>query len=110
MKSFFYTLLFLFALVNIQPLNGQAIKGKITDTNGQPIPFSTVYIKELTKGLTANRDGDFDLKIPEGEYSVIISALGYKPENKQIKISNATLEINFTLTKHTYQIKEVRIY
>ncbi|MBE9512344.1 MAG: carboxypeptidase-like regulatory domain-containing protein, partial [Bacteroidetes bacterium] len=110
MKSFFYTLLFLFVLVNIQPLYGQAIKGKITDSNGQPIPFATVYIKELTKGLTANKDGDFDLKIPEGQYSVIISALGYKPENRQIKISNATIETNFILTKHTYKIKEIRIY
>ena len=109
-KSFIYSVLFLFILTSTQPLHGQAIKGKITDSNGQPIPFSTVYIKELTKGLTANEDGDFDLKIPEGEYSVVISALGYKPENRQIKISNTTLEINFILTKQTYQIKEIRIY
>jgi len=60
--------------------------------------------------LTANKDGDFYLKIPEGQYSVIISALGYKPKNKQITISNTTLEINFILTKQTYQIKEIRIY
>ena len=110
MKKYIYSLLFLFVLVSIQPLQGQAIKGNITDTNGQPIPFSTVYIKELTKGLTANEDGDFDLKIPEGEYSVIISALGYKPETRQIKVSDAAIENNFALTKHTYQIKEVRIY
>jgi len=109
-KKNIYSLIFLFVLVSIQPLNGQAIKGKITDSNGQPIPFSTVYIKELTKGLTANKDGDFDLKIPEGEYSVIISALGYKPETRQIKVSDAAIENNFVLTKHTYQIKEVRIY
>jgi hypothetical protein len=109
-KSFISSLLFLFVLVNIQPLYGQAIKGKITDNDGQPIPFATVYIKELTKGSTANKDGDFDLKIPEGEYSVVISALGYKPEIRQIKVSNATIDINFILTKHTYEIKEIRIY
>ena len=110
MKRFNYHLFFLFALLSIQPLNGQAIKGKITDTNGQPIPFSTVYIKELTKGLTANKDGDFDLKIPEGEYSVVISALGYKPETRQIKVTNASIETNFILKKHIYIIREIRIY
>ena len=93
MKRFNYHLFFLFALLSIQPLNGQAIKGKITDTNGQPIPFSTVYIKELTKGLTANKDGDFDLKIPKGEYSVVISALGYKPETRQIKVEANETEV-----------------
>ncbi len=110
MKRFSYHLLFLFILIGIQPLYGQAIKGKITDTNGQPIPFSTVYIKELTKGLTANKDGDFDLKITEGEYSVVISALGYKPETRHIKVSDTAIEINIFLTKHTYKIKEIRIY
>ncbi len=110
MKSFIYSLLFLFVLVNIQPLHGQAIKGKITDNDGQPIPFATVYIKELTKGSTANPDGNFDLKIPEGQYSIMISALGYKPENRRIEVNNETIELNFILTEHTYKIKEIRIY
>lgn len=110
MKSFFYTLLFLFVLVSIQPLNGQAIKGKITDNSGQPIPFATVYIKELTKGSTANPDGNFDLKIPEGQYSIIISALGYKPETRHIEVNNKPTELNIILTKHTYTINEIRIY
>ncbi|MCK4701329.1 MAG: carboxypeptidase-like regulatory domain-containing protein, partial [Bacteroidales bacterium] len=110
MKSFIYSLLFLFSLVSIQPLYGQAIKGKITDNDGQPIPFATVYIKELTKGSTANPDGNFDLKIPEGQYSIMISALGYKPETRHIEVNNETIELNFNLTEHTYKIKEIRIY
>ncbi len=60
--------------------------------------------------MTTNKDGDFDLKIPEGEYSVVISALGFKPETRQIKVSDAVIEIDFILTEHTYQIREIRIY
>lgn len=110
MKRFSCYLLFLFVFASIQSSHGQAIKGKITDNSGQPIPFATVYIKELTKGSTANPDGNFDLKIPEGQYSIIISALGYKPETRRIEVNNKPIELNIILTKHTYTIKEIRIY
>lgn len=110
MKRFSYHLFFLFSLISIQPLHGQGIKGKITNNNGQPIPFATVYIKELIKGSTANPDGNFDLKIPEGQYSITISALGYKPETRHVEVNNETIELNFILTEHTYKIKEIRIY
>lgn len=48
---------FLFTILSNQPLHGQGIKGQITDTNSKPIPFATIYFKELAKGLTANKEG-----------------------------------------------------
>ena len=69
-------------------LSGQVvmIEGKITE-NDMPIPFANLFLEETTLGTAADEDGYFILeKIPEGTYTLKVSALGYRPYRRKISL------------------------
>lgn len=76
------------------------IKGTvIDDALDQPLPYVNVIIKKadgevLTGGIT-NDDGSFEIKkIPEGSYTVTIQFIGFKPEDRPIKIERKNYKID----------------
>ena len=55
------------------------IKGKITDTKGEPLSFVSVYLENTVTGSTSNDNGDYVLNIKKpGTYSIYFQFLGYK--------------------------------
>lgn len=66
-----------------------SLTGTVTDANG-PIALANVYLKELKKGTATDVSGLFELKnIPPGEYTIIVSALGYKTIRQPIGLTTA---------------------
>lgn len=102
-------IIFLFFLLPLQAGFSQILKGKITSQSGGPVPYSTVYISELRQGTASNQNGDYEIRLPAGEYTITYQSLGYQPVNAVIKISEGTIEKNITLTLQYYSIPEVRI-
>ncbi|MEM7108582.1 MAG: carboxypeptidase-like regulatory domain-containing protein, partial [Bacteroidota bacterium] len=66
--------------------NGQAIKGKITESGtGEPVQFANVYFASTMIGTTSNPDGTFILnRFPEGKYDLTVSFVGYNTYSKSI--------------------------
>lgn len=83
------------------------LTGIITDANsGTPIIGATVYIKELGKGDITGANGNFYLKIPKGEYSLVVNSLDKKEEKfKLILLSSG--KINITLKPKLIALEEV---
>jgi hypothetical protein len=105
-----YPLLFTLFLLLTANLFAQdvTLTGKITDGAGNAVPFATVYIRNTTKGTSANSDGSYTLNLKAGQYDVQYRAMGYKQESRKIDLKeNQT--INITLKPEDYQIKEVTI-
>lgn len=101
------TLLPLFILSHFA--SGQTLNGKITDISGQPVPYATVYIQELKYGTTSNTNGDYELKLPAGNYTVNYQSLGFEPVFESITIADAVVTRNIVLPEQIYNIPEVRI-
>jgi hypothetical protein len=84
------------------------ISGKITDESGKPVSFATVYVKNTTKGTSANSDGSYSLNLKPGRYDVQYKAVGYKQQSRQVDLStNKT--VNVTLSAELFELKEVAI-
>jgi len=90
-------------------LYSQSIKGKITTESGNPIPYATVYIKELRQGTTAGTKGEYEIRIPEGRYLVTYQSLGYAPVIQEVSVSRQGSVKDVILPLQYYQIPEVRI-
>src|SRR5665213_1119397 len=84
------------------------ISGKITDENNKAIPFASVYIKNTTKGTSANSEGEYILQLSAGTYEVQYKAVGYKQESHKIELSG-NQQIDITLKTETYQLRDVVI-
>jgi hypothetical protein len=107
MSSAIFILILLIAVT--LPANSQVLKGRITSQAGDPVPYSTVYIRELRQGTTSNARGEYEIRIPSGSYTVIYQSLGYEPVSANIILSNKTVTRNVILPLQYYQIPEVRI-
>lgn len=84
------------------------ISGKITDENNRAIPFASVYIKNTTKGASANSEGEYNLQLRSGTYDVQYKAVGYKQESRRLELT-ANQTVNVSLKTELYQLNDVTI-
>ncbi len=99
----------LFLLFTSPFLEAQILKGKITDKSGEAVQYATVYIQELKQGTTSNTKGDYEIKLPAGNYMVIYQSLGYEPVVVNLNITDSTIIRDVVLPEQYYEIPEVRI-
>ncbi len=85
------------------------IKGKILDRmTGKPLPGASVVIEKLKTGAISDKEGNYVLEAPVGEYTVRLSFIGYDDNNKKIKlVGNGTL--NLELDEKSIRLNEVII-
>ena len=85
------------------------LKGSITDKEGNPIPYATVYIKKLSLGTTTNEQGKFEVNIEPGTYEINFRCLGYMPKSDTIKVTKEVENIKIVMEVQLLQIQEVTV-
>lgn len=90
-----FLLLLCTAIASAQPTR---IKGRVTDAaTGEPIPFTGIYFKNSTIGVSSDLDGYYTIETRDAKTNIICaSILGYESEEKSVKLG-AYQEINFSL-------------
>ncbi|RKR80054.1 carboxypeptidase-like protein [Mucilaginibacter gracilis] len=84
------------------------LSGTITDEAGKGVPFATIYVKNTTKGTSANSDGNYQIQLSAGEYEVFFRAVGFRQDSRKIDLK-ASKVINIRLAAELYQLKDVLI-
>ncbi|MCF8226270.1 MAG: DUF5686 and carboxypeptidase regulatory-like domain-containing protein [Bacteroidales bacterium] len=90
-------------------LHGQGIKGTVVDTDGNAIPYASIFIKELKRGTTTNSLGLFSLPLPSGDYTIFFRSLGYTEVFRQITLGEEFISMDIEMPPQTYMIPEVRV-
>ncbi len=73
---FFFFFLIFSSLVFSQ--NG-IVRGTIIDSDFQdPVPFANIIVKETGTGTTSDFDGNYEIYLEDGSYTLQFSYLGYK--------------------------------
>ena len=90
--------------------NTAELSGKITDKATQkPLIGADIYLKELKKGSNADAQGNYYLKgIPEGNYTVIGSYLGYQTFSKKIYLKGQE-RLDISLKEQAEEISGVTV-
>ena len=83
------------------------LQGTVKDMNGKEIPFASISVKKTTKGTTANSKGQYSLQLSKGEYIIVCQNIGFKTNEKKIKIEDNATTLNFVLEEQEYELKEV---
>src|SRR5690606_24182866 len=84
-----------------------SLTGKIT-SNNEPV-IATIYIPQLEKGTVADFEGKYTLtNIPDGNYNLVFSSLGYATISKKFSFSKKQITIeNIQLEESAVEMEEV---
>ena len=88
-------------------MNAQ-IKGNVTDKEGAPLSFVSVYLNKTFKGTTTNDNGDYILNIKKpGKYAVVFQIIGFTTLKKEVNITSfpASIISLFALEEHTRNLR-----
>ena len=83
------------------------ISGRVTDTNGEPLPGATISIKGEKTGAVTTADGTYTLQLPGiGSYIITASYIGYQTEEKRITTEKEK-KVNFRLSEDQFDLGTV---
>ena len=88
--------LFLLSLVTILSF-AQSFKGTVTDTDGKPVPYAALYLREMKSGLTTDEHGRFQTKLSAGQYTCEVSSLGFISQTFTFQMLNRDYEKDIVL-------------
>jgi len=80
-------------------------------SDGEHVPFATIYIEGTTLGTTTDNTGHYMLiDLPQGSHTIVATSMGYSTVKKEIVIKeDELLEVNFVLDAETMALDEVVI-
>ncbi len=78
-------------------------------SEGEHIPFATVYVEGTTIGTSTDQTGHYMLiDLPEGHHVLVAKAVGYKPSRREVEVvHHKTREVNFELKRELMSLEEV---
>ena len=86
------------------------IHGHIIDKNtGEHLPYMVIVLKGTTIGVTTESTGHYMIRnVPEGRFTVEVSAVGYKTQSYEVDIKKGrSYEVNFVLEEDLVHIDGV---
>ena len=102
-------LLFLLSLLS-QISVAQGVRGKVYDADHQPLPYTTIFIKQLGTGTSTNEDGSYEVQMAAGDYDLAFQYLGYETVVKQVTIGSNMQQLDVVMPLQTIQLKEVQVH
>lgn len=91
-------------MVQLALAQEKTVKGTVSDESGLPLPAASVVVKETNAGLSTDFDGNYSIKVNQGQ-TLVFSYVGY--ENKEVVVT-ALSTINVSLAPDN-QLEEVII-
>lgn len=106
-NSILYVLIMFLSVVKV---NGQTVKGKITDHNLKPLSGATIHLLNTTTSTLSNDQGTFAIKnVAAGKYTISISAIGYATVGQIIEVTEKENQFDFQLQNSLIQLESVTV-
>lgn len=103
-----FYLFFLQSIALLLPLIVQAqelsISGKVTDSQGAPLPGVSIVVKGSQQGTSSQPDGTYTLEGVPSDATLVFTFLGFQPKEMPVKGQQT---INVTLTADASELEQV---
>ncbi|MFS0490698.1 SusC/RagA family TonB-linked outer membrane protein [Leadbetterella byssophila] len=94
--------------VNLSAINAvvnRNLEGKVTDTNGDPIPGVNIRVEGTTLGVISDVNGDFKLSVPDGRVTLVFTSVGYLEQ--KVVVNPGQTVVNVSLEDDSKLMSEV---
>lgn len=93
------------------------VRGYVYNENNEPVPFASIQVfnadrsadAEMEYGVSSLADGKYELKLDNGYYSIIFSAIGYETQKTELIVQNKDVVQNIYLKEKSIELEEVTI-
>ncbi|MBD1261204.1 TonB-dependent receptor [Maribacter polysiphoniae] len=102
----FIILFFLFSFILFSQQK-YTLSGTVSEASSNETMIGvTIAIPELATGVTTNEYGFYSITLPEGEYNIQISYLGFQAQTQTISLTENS-KLNFLMVEEAQQLEEV---
>lgn len=119
MKSYLSLVSFLVCFTGITSVYAQhrgdrqgrvIISGRVVSSDNGTIDLATIHLLGTPFGARTDGDGHYTISAPEGEYTISVSALGYKDAHRKIKVGGNGLQgLDFKLSPDVIELNAVTV-
>lgn len=104
------TILFVFSTLCVSGQELYSLSGLISGIDGAPLPYTSVFIKQMGTGTISDQDGRYEVKLLPGEYEVNFQFLGYETVSRSIKIVDRPIRVDVVMKEQTIVLQNINIY
>ena len=98
-----------FLLLSSASFFGQ-IKGTVTQSDGQPLPFVNVILENTYVATSTNAEGVYELPVTTtGKHTIVFQYLGYKSKKVLLTINSLPHILNVIMQEEQFDLSEVVI-
>ena len=84
------------------------IEGQVKDSDGKPMPYTTIFVEGTTRGTTTDVDGRYRLSVTEGYITLVAQMLGYEEQRSTMGVTAGERRVvDFELNPSTTDIDQV---
>ncbi|PRY49524.1 carboxypeptidase-like protein [Arcticibacter pallidicorallinus] len=87
----------------------QGIRGKIFGSDGKPLPYASVFITDSQSGTSANANGEYQVRLPNGTHKIRIQNIGYGSQEAVVEVADGWTDRDFLLKVQDYLLQEVQV-
>ncbi len=111
-KIFLILVLVVLAQIPLLAATTGKIAGKVTDQDGNPVPFASVFFEGTEIGTQTKENGTYTIiNVPPGTYNLICQRSGFQPRkitDVEINLDLTTIQ-NFEITKTALKIDDFEV-
>jgi hypothetical protein len=85
------------------------IRGTVKSEDGEPLAFTTIFVKQTGSGTTTNSNGSYEISLQPGEYEIVFQFLGYETLVKNVTVTNSFVEVNVVLKTQVTMLQTVTV-
>src|SRR5687768_6067348 len=78
-------------------VTGGGVRGFVKDEKGEPLAYTTIFVKQTGSGTTTNVNGAYEIALAAGHNELVYQFLGYETVTQQVDIAADFVEVNVTL-------------
>jgi iron complex outermembrane receptor protein len=99
---------FLFIGLSFFAYSQNKISGKITNEQKEPLLGVEVYIEDLQKGTSTNKNGIYEIiNLPNSQIKITVAYIGYETQTKNINLPQNETILNFILKEAVFKMDEI---
>lgn len=86
------------------------ISGKLVSDDNKPVDFATVSLEGTSYGCVSDLNGFFVLNAPVGQYTLVVSAMGYKTVKQRVTVEKGVAAtVNLVIPEEALMLEELTV-